>query len=232
MRDLSLLVSPGFFGNGAAADTRRLEFDNKNSQLFAAQTPVDLCFIGDSITHYWELNLYFRQYGLVVNRGIGGDIASHVAKRFRADVLQLHPRLCVAMSGINDTWGLDAFASDQDDVRRRAEEERILSGLNQAYRQLLLEACTNHQPILIGSLLPVGYRDYRKRLVLRINEMLQSLCREYRVDYVDYHSALTNADGLTLRKTLSWDGVHPHAEGYRLMAEVLSSHLDRFFRKG
>lgn len=228
MRDLSQLISPGFFGDNAAADTRRLEFDNKNSQVFVENTPISLCFIGDSITENWDLHLYFRKYGFLVNRGIGGDIAEHMTKRFDADVLQLNPRLCIAMVGINNTWRLDDLAP-KGETALLEEAERIFSSLRQSYQLLLKKAQKSGQPLLMCSLLPVGCRTYRKQFVLRVNQMLQELCREYRVPYIDYHTALAAEDGMTLQKELSWDGLHPHALGYRRMAEVLYPYLDQFF---
>ena len=76
-----------------AADSRRMEFDAKNEILIFHQTPVDYVFIGDSITHMWELQAYFKPNGWsIANRGIGGDTTKYVLKRFEADVLQLKPK--------------------------------------------------------------------------------------------------------------------------------------------
>ncbi|MGO4371467.1 hypothetical protein AB4Z21_11835 [Paenibacillus sp. MCAF20] len=86
------IVKPGFFATAAAADGRRGEFDIGNEIIIAHNVPVDFVFIGDSITHMWELNAYFGRGGqFVVNRGIGGDISSHVLRRF--DVIKVNDML-------------------------------------------------------------------------------------------------------------------------------------------
>ena len=228
METFPKLITPGFFGNHAAADVRRMEFDNKNSQILVTHTPVSLCFIGDSVMQNWELDLYFQGYGLMVNRGIEGDIAEHLLKRFEADVLQLHPRLCIVMIGLNDTWSLNAAAENGKEALKQ-EEERIFHLLSQSYRALLCKAKANAQPILMESLLPVRSRTYRQMFLCRINRLLQTLCAEFQIPYLDYHTAFSEADGLTLRRELSWDGVHPYGAGYQMMAELLRPYLDRFF---
>lgn len=59
-----------YFSRTAAADSRRKEFDIKNHSLIYTDQKPDFLFIGDSITHYWELNAYFNLPGqLIVNRG-------------------------------------------------------------------------------------------------------------------------------------------------------------------
>ena len=176
----------------------------------------------------WELDLYFQGYGLMVNRGIEGDITEHLVKRFEADVLQLRPKLCIAMIGLNDTWILNEAAEKGEEALQN-EEERILLSLTQSYRALFCEAKAHNQALFIESLLPVRSRTYRKLFLCRVNRLLQSLCTEFRIPYIDYHTAFAEADGLTLRRKFSWDGVHPYGIGYQKMAEILKPYLDHFF---
>lgn len=53
------------------------------------------------------------------------------------------------------------------------------------------------------------------------------MCAAYNAVYVDYHTALVDEDGLSLRDGLSFDGLHPHVIGYDRMAEVLTPHLEK-----
>ena len=52
-----------YFSRTAAADSRRKEFDIKNHSLIYTDQKPDFLFIGDSITHYWELNAADREQG-------------------------------------------------------------------------------------------------------------------------------------------------------------------------
>ena len=221
------MIRPPLFGDGAAADTRRMEFDLQNGVLVTNHTPVDVVFIGDSITHFWEVNAYFHRFGLVINRGIGGDVAHILARRFEGDVIQLHPRACVIMVGINNTWCLDDPATDEGDVLRLVAD---------SYRRMLDMARDNGVKMLVCSVMPIGISNEndrrRNRLVVRINAALEDLCGEYGATYVDYYHAMADEDGEALLPGLSDDNVHPHVIGYNRMAAVLTPLLEQALQAG
>ena len=59
------VLKPGLFGVAAAADSRRYEFDSGNEELLLAGVRPDVVFIGDSITHLWEVQAYFGGSGAI-----------------------------------------------------------------------------------------------------------------------------------------------------------------------
>ena len=84
--ELHPCIRPGYFSNVARCDDLRCDYDSKNQTVIQKQTPVDIIFIGDSITQMWELQSYFGKSGLIVlNRGIGGDHTDYLERRFYAD---------------------------------------------------------------------------------------------------------------------------------------------------
>ncbi|MGG1555599.1 GDSL-type esterase/lipase family protein [Paenibacillus ferrarius] len=222
------MVKPGFFGMAAAADSRRGEFDLGNEVLIAHQVPVDFVFIGDSITHMWELNGYFGRRGsLVVNRGIGGDISSHVLRRFEADVIQLKPKHVVIKIGVNNFWALDGATAEQ-----RKTAEQIMPDLVQDIQDMMIKAKEHDIIPVICSILPTnmpqsGNNALRNESIRQVNEQLQQIANEQGAIYVDYHSRMTTEDGLQLRDELADDGLHPHVLGYDIMADCLREELAR-----
>jgi lysophospholipase L1-like esterase len=220
------LIRPGLFGHAVAADNRRLEFDYKNEVIVRNAVPVDVVFIGDSITHMWELNAYFGGKGLVLNRGIGGDITEYVLKRFPADVLQLKPKLAVLKIGVNDTggvWGDAVYGTPgREDA---AVVEQIVENIT-----AIVALCREHgQRLALCSILPVhagliGNPDRTNAMIMAANARLKPLAGDG-VIYVDYHSAMVADDGTTLRDGLAYEGLHPHYAGYNVMAEVLRGTL-------
>lgn len=147
----SELIGRLAFGTAAAADGRRGEFDLRNEVLIAHEVAVDFVFIGDSITHMWELNGYFSRGGrFIVNRGIGGDISSHVLKRFDADVIQLKPKHVVIKIGVNNLWALDGATAQQ---RKTAEE--ITPALVQDIQEMVIKKKHHITPV-ICSILPTN----------------------------------------------------------------------------
>ncbi len=213
------LVEPGMFGvegKPAAADNRRRYFDFWNEQVIRQDAAVSTVFMGDSITELWNLPVYFQSHrGIIQNRGIGGDLASNMAKRFQADVVQLRPRNVVILAGTNDVSRM--VSADKSD-------EEIVSGVSGPIALMIDAGKAAGINVVVCSILPTNsdHRTYNKRTVLRgqINERLKAFCREKGCIYVDYATAVSDENG-SLRKDLARDGLHPHYAGYEIMARVL-----------
>lgn len=118
------IIKPGRFGSTVAADSLRTTFDIQNEQLVSENKNVDFVFIGDSITCYWQLNLYFSELGFIINRGIGGDSTEYILKRSDADVFQLKPKNVVYLAGIND---LLTTAPDLWWRKKGADKQTVIS---------------------------------------------------------------------------------------------------------
>jgi len=206
-------AKPGMFGNNAAADRLRGRFDFWNEEIIREDVAVGTVFMGDSITELWELAAYFAPSdGAILNRGIGGDITPHMAKRFEADVLQLRPRNVVILAGTNDVSRM-LDASKPDDEIITAVTANIESMMDAARK-----AGIN---VFICSILPTNddTRNHqgKARLLPVINEKLKAACTARGCIYVDYASPMASCDG-SLRKDLARDGLHPHYAGYKIMA--------------
>lgn len=221
------IIKPGFFSVEAAADRRRNEFDYHNESLLYHQQPIDFLFFGDSITHWWDVATFFGRSGrTIVNRGIGGDTTDHARRRFAADVLQLHPRHVVMLIGINNTWAMDAFSPTD-----RLTPEEIFQQVTSDVEKMVHEALEQQICPILCSLLPTRMDRYtrnqeRNELVVRINQAFKTMAANSGAIYVDYHSHMTDTDGLTLREELADDGLHPHILGYEIMAKVLRETLE------
>ncbi len=210
------LVKPGLFGNNAAADRLRRVFDFRNEQIIREDRVVGTVFMGDSITEFWQLNAYFSSgEGIMVNRGIGGDITPHMAARFEADVIQLRPRNVVIMGGTNDVFFM---------LGQKKPDAEIIESVCASIASMLDAARSAGINVLLCSITPTNSdrADHtgKSRIIPPLNERLKQLCAEKGCIYVDYAMALSDADG-NLRKDLADDGLHPHWKGYAIMARVL-----------
>lgn len=231
------IIYPGKYKPGEyfspEADTRRDEFDIKNEQIFYSEEKPDIIFAGDSITHYTEENRFCHKYGYVINRGIGSEQAHIMAWRFTADVTQLSPRLCIMLIGVNNTWVMDGHIDPETGDYEEAEQLRVLKEIGDAYRYMLTEAKENGFDMWVCSCLPVGNEianaKIRNPFIVRLNKMLKALAEEFGTQYVDYHSALTKEDGLTIKDGITREGLHPKSNGYKLMFSVLEPLLDEYF---
>ncbi len=230
MKDLNTLIKPGTFGDGAYADTRREEFDIKNGTIYANEISVDICFIGDSITHFWELNAFFHQYGFVINRGIGGDVAQILAKRFAADVLQLKPRVCVVLVGINNMWPLKEI-EDKNSQEFQDKEKEIFDLIINSYTDIMDQAKAAGQALIFCNILPCVWPPEVNTLVFKVNARLAEICEERKIPLVDYHSSILGPDEFSINWEYTGDGTHPNGTGYAVMAELLKPELDKILGK-
>ncbi len=223
------IVSPGAFGVVIAADARRIEFDLKNESILHRGIPVDFVFLGDSITHYWELEAYFYTgNGLILNRGIAGDGSEFALRRFPADVVQLKPKMAVVMIGINDTKFRSVFPSHSSPLN--PDPDKIVHTIVGNIRQIAHQASDHDVEIAVCSILPLhlplsSRSGEVNQIVAKANHSLRAFADKHKLPFVDYHSHFIQEDGLTMRAELTDDGIHPHSAGYEIMARVLTETL-------
>lgn len=177
-------------------------------------------FMGDSITDGWNLKDYFpgKPY---VNRGIGGQTTPQMLIRFRPDAIDLHPRLVVILAGTNDIGG------NTGPMRLEDIENNIAS---------MAELARVHKiGVILSSVLPVHNYTAEAELrlirrpperILELNRWLKGYCAKNYCLYLDYFSAMVDDKGM-LRKELAQDGLHPNAEGYKIMASLAEKTIEK-----
>lgn len=234
------ILRPGNFSFNAAADRLRTAYDGYNEQILFNHIPVHFVFIGESITQFWDLQVYFglsSQFN--TNRGISGDITPIMLRRFPADVIQLKPKYVHILGGTNNTWRLDAV-----DMHERRTPEQIHHEIVSNITSMVRLSKNNGIMPVVGSNLPTG-RDIpcfpfeplircpnhstgaRNELLAFSNQALKHMTDYEGVIYVDYHANLVSPDGKTLRPELSDDSLHPNVLGYNIMADVLCKTLSK-----
>jgi lysophospholipase L1-like esterase len=196
-------------------------------------------FMGDSITDFWNLGESFpgKPY---VNRGIGGQVTAQMLVRMYPDVINLKPAAMVLLAGTND------IARNNGPVTLRMIEEDIMA---------MTELAQLHGiKVLLSSVMPVSDYPYlsqqngppppivpggrgappRQKMtdgrppsdILKLNAWMKDYAAKVNATYVDYFSATVDDKGW-LKDGISADGLHPNAEGYKMMAAVLAAALQK-----
>ena len=169
-------------------------------------------FMGNSITEFWE-NVHpdFFVGKTYVNRGIAGQTTSQMLLRFRADVVNLHPKVVVFLGGTND------IAGNTGDVSLDIIEDNIFS--------MIELATSNDISVVLCSVLPVfdyswstGKEPAEK--IIELNEALRFYAETHGIAFVDFHSPMKD-DRNGLRYELGEDGVHPNVDGYLIMEPLV-----------
>ncbi|MFT3761861.1 MAG: SGNH/GDSL hydrolase family protein [Pseudoxanthomonas sp.] len=169
-------------------------------------------FYGDSITDGWgrvEGTEFFPGKPWL-NRGISGQTTAQMLLRFRQDVIELKPEAVVVLAGTNDIAGNTGPASldmIEDNLRSMAELARA-NGIRVVLASVLPASAYPWRP---------GYRPAAK--IRALNEWIGRYARDNGFVYLDYYSAMANAEG-GLDPELAKDGVHPTPAGYAVMAPL------------
>ncbi|HEX4132547.1 MAG TPA: platelet-activating factor acetylhydrolase IB subunit [Pirellulales bacterium] len=175
----------------------------------AKQGPIDLLFIGDSITQGWEVagkDAWAKYYGPrhAMNAGIGGDRTQHVLWRLdNGNVEGIQPKLAVLMIGTNNSGD-----NTSEDIAAgvKAIVERLRSKLPDT-------------KVLVLAVFPRGAdaNDPRRKVNDAANQIIKQLADDQNVFYLDIGPKFLGNDG-TLSKEIMPDLLHLSPKGYEIWA--------------
>lgn len=184
----------------------------------AKEGPIDLLFLGDSITQGWHKEIWDRYYGArnAANFGIGGDRTQHILWRLaHGEIEGINPKAIVLMIGTNN-------------IGSNSPEE-IATGV-EAIVKTLREKLPKAKILLLGVFprgadrktdLPVAATDDR---VDQVNERIKSLDDGKMITYMDIGPKFLDADG-RLPRSLMPDFLHLSRGGYQIWAEAIEPTL-------
>lgn len=192
-----------------------------NAALLGSHEPVDVVFMGDSITEGWhDKRPAFFKRGRI-NRGIGGQTSSQMVLRMYSDVVALKPKAVHIMAGTNDIAGNTGPMTaqmTQDNIGAMTDIAR-----RHGFKVLLA-------PIPPAASFPWRPEVDTKPRIAALNRWLEGFAHETRSTWVDYRRVLDDGTG-AMKPGLASDGVHPTEAGYDAMATVLEPILTRMFGK-
>jgi lysophospholipase L1-like esterase len=182
----------------------------ENEALIAARTPVDIVFLGDSITQGWrDKRPGFFTPGRI-GRGISGQTTSQMVLRMIPDVVALRPRAVHIMAGTNDIAGNTGPMTPQM--------------TKDNFRAMIAIARRHGLKVILASIPPAASFPWRRGLETRrpireLNAWLRDFGRAEGATWIDYHRVLATPDE-AIRPGLASDGVHPTEAGYDAMATL------------
>ena len=194
-------------------------YADDNAVLLKSKAPVDIVFMGDSITEGWfDKRPSFFKRGRV-GRGIGGQTTSQMVLRMMSDVVALRPRAIHILGGANDIAGNTGPMTAQ----MTEDNFRAMADVAERHKIKLLLA-----PIPPAASFPWAPQVQARPRIAEINHWLEQFARRNGATWVDYWRVLDDGTG-AMKPGLAIDGVHPNEAGYDAMATVLEPILKRMF---
>jgi lysophospholipase L1-like esterase len=185
-------------------------------------------FLGDSITDSWKLAEYFPNQPYI-NRGISGQTTPQMLIRMQPDVIAHKPKVMILLAGTNDIAGNLGVMSNE-----------FIQGNIASIVQL---AHANGINVVLSSILPIS--DYNKNKageaivrstqrppdrILALNKWIKTYCDEKGLIYLDYFSVTVDDKGF-LKAEIANDGLHPNAEGYKIMQKLAAVAIAKALKK-
>ena len=196
-------------------------YADDNAKLLASHEPVDVVFLGDSITEGWhDKRPGFFTRGRI-DRGIGGQTTPQMLVRFRQDVIELQPRAVVILAGTNDIAGNTGPMRDED------IEYDLASMADLAKAHGIAVICASILPV--HNYTPKSQDFFVQRpgpRILAVNRWLKEYCRNNGIVYLDYFSAMVDEKGL-LKRDLAEDGLHPNDAGFKMMVPLAEAAIQK-----
>lgn len=220
-----MMVLFGIMTSVNAQDWPDLNHFKEANEKMAAPTEEEnrVVFMGNSITIGWlKTRPDFFEGKPYINRGISGQTTPQMLLRFRQDVIELKPKVVVILAGTNDIAGntgpstLDMIS---DNIISMAELARA-----------------NGIKVVLSSTLPAydypwkpGMEPAKK--IVALNQMIKTYAELNNIIYLDYFSAMADERN-GLPEKYAHDGVHPTAEGYKVMEPMVEIAISEALNSG
>jgi len=188
----------------------------KLTEHIGIDEPVDIVFLGDSITHAWEVEgeEYWQQHFAhrnALNLGYAGDRTEHLLWRIQnGEIKSLSPKWVVLLIGTNNAG------------HRHDSPQEIAAGV-----KVILDELKQRLPnskILLMAIFPRS-RNKFKRMRKRVDST-NTLIKEYsdgkQVLWLDINHHFLTDEGVLLESVMP-DLLHPNSAQYYLWAKAVLS---------
>jgi acyl-CoA thioesterase-1 len=182
--------------------------DDNAARVVANAPAPTAVFLGDSITEGWARTGadFFAANGYV-GRGISGQVTGQNLLRFEQDVIALHPKVVHIMIGTNDIAG-NAGPTTYENIQNN------IMAMVQIARATKIA-------VVLATIPPSTDFPWRRGMepalkIIKMNEWIRDCAKREDLVLADYHKALANPEN-GFRAEWTGDGVHPNAEGFKIM---------------
>lgn len=223
---IMLLIAISVLFINKYSDIQKLTNDNKKltnevKKLNKINKNYDnYLFLGDSITYFYDLDKYFKDYK-VVNSGICGHQTHDIYNSLNDRAYVYNPSKIFLLIGIND---LNHDKTNEEIINKTKD---IIEELNKNLP---------NAKVYLESIYPVNNTDDKKinkdmvgkrenSRVIEINDELKKYCNSKNCTYIDLYSLLKD-DNDNLKLEYTDEGLHISDDGYEVITKELKKYME------
>ena len=187
-----------------------MEHYNDRVNLFIEENKtakdVDVVFLGDSLTEYYDVAKYYPEFN-VLNRGIGGDTSFGVEKRLKESVFDANPKVTAMLIGANNQNSL------MDNY------EKILQSFKQN--------APGMKVVLLSLTSMTGYWGEFNQKAKENNVKIKEYANTYGYEFVNLYDPLIDENTEELKSEYTIDGGHLSDKGYEVVTNQIKPVLHK-----
>ncbi len=189
---------------------------------------MKLVCIGDSLTYGYGVlseacwvDLMKMHFDIeVINEGVNGDTTSGILSRYYSDVIEKKPDYVIIMAGTNDILM---------NYPLKLVKENIILLIKEAKENSIIPIIALQPPIIAELAASywdqtVNYETEARTLAAYIN-WLKVYSQDNNIDFVNFYDLFINEINVN---SLYSDGIHPNADGHKLMFDAVFELLRKF----
>jgi len=190
---------------------------------------MKLVCIGDSLTYGYGVlsaecwvDLIKMHFDIeVINQGVNGDTTSGILSRYYSDVIDKKPDYVIIMAGTNDLLMNYPLTLIKDNIKilvKEAKENTIVPIIA-------------FQPPIIAEIAESYWNEkgnYATSAIILAAYVnwLKTYSQDNNIDFVNFYDIFINENSI---KSLYSDGIHPNADGHKLMFDAVFEVLRKKF---
>ncbi len=183
------------------------------------EIPENIVFLGDSITDYYDLEKYYKDY-YVVNSGVSGNIAKDILDDMEERVYKYNPSKVFLVIGTND-------------IQRNISDKEIVKNIETIIENI--KKNRKDTKIYLESIYPINNTDNDKinnevvgkrtnEEIRKVNQQLKEYCDKEKITYIDMYKKLADDEG-NLKIEYTKEGLHISDKGYELITDVIKDYI-------
>jgi lysophospholipase L1-like esterase len=216
---MSLVTPLAVIPTERTEDWWQLRHQQKLIELKENNKPIEILFIGDSITHAWEVEgeEYWQQHFAhrnAFNLGFAGDRTEHLLWRVQnGELHNLSPQWVILLIGTNNAG------------HRLDAPEDIAAGVQTVLDEIQLQLPTSK--VLLMAIFPRS-RNPNKPMRQRVdasNALIKTLADDKLINWLDINYEFLTEDGVLLESVMP-DLLHPNSTQYRKWGNAILSYIE------